>query len=319
MASKNNNIAGIAFVALAMLLFSFQEVAVKWIGGNYSVIEIVVLRGVIALPATLVLFRLEGSRGRPSTQRHKLQYVRGFFLFVSFTSYMMGVAALPLAELATIRTSAPLIITFLSVVWLGEKVGLRHWLTLFVGFVGVLFIVNPGSATFNLGSVFALITALSYAMNVMLTRKLRTTDSSATMAYYSSLVYLVAAVLVAPLPIVVGEMPAAHPSIAFLFRAWTMPTPLDLVIMFGLGLAWAAAMFCMARGYSLVQASVAAPFEYIALPISAIWGFLLWQEVPTLATWFGAFLTIGSGLYILYRERKIKLIANPAPQPSIGD
>jgi drug/metabolite transporter (DMT)-like permease len=144
MASKNNNIAGIAFVALAMLLFSFQEVAVKWIGGNYSVIEIVVLCGVVALPATLVLFRLKGSRGRPSTQRHKLQYVRGFFLFVSFTSYMMGVAALPLAELATIRNSAPLIITFLSVVWLGEKVGLRHWLTLFVGFVGVLFIVNPG-------------------------------------------------------------------------------------------------------------------------------------------------------------------------------
>jgi len=230
--------------------------------------------------------------------------VRGFFLFIAFTTYMMGVVALPLSELATIRNSAPLMITLLSVVWLGEKVGLRHWLALFVGFVGVLFIVNPGSATFNLGSVFALITALSYTLNVMLTRKLRTSDSSATMAYYSSLVYLVVSILLAPLPVVVGEMPNAHPSIAFLFRAWAMPTLLDLLIMSGLGLAWAGGMYCMARGYSLVQASIAAPFEYVALPISAMWGFLLWQEVPTLATWIGAFLTIGSGLYILRRKQK---------------
>jgi drug/metabolite transporter (DMT)-like permease len=304
MKTIDSNIQGVGFLVLALLIFSLQDIAVKWIGGDYSVIEIVVFRSVIALPATLVLFRFEGSRGRPTTQRHKLEYVRGFFYFLSFTTYMMGVAALPLAELSTIRNSAPLMITLLSVVWLGEKVGPRHWLALFVGFVGVLFIVRPGATTFNLGSIFALIATLFYALNTMLTRKLRTTDSSATMAYYSSLVYLVAAVILAPLPVVVGEMPDAHPSIAFLFRAWTMPGLLDLVIMSGLGLVWAGGMYYIARAYSMTQASVAAPFEYIALPISAMWGFFLWQEVPTLATWIGAFLTVGSGLYILSQQRK---------------
>lgn len=303
MKTSNSNVKGIGFLLLAMLIFSLQSIAVKWISGDYSVIEIVVLRSIIALPATLVLFRLEGNRGIPTTQRHKLEYVRGFFFFLSFTTYMMGLAALPLADVATIRNSAPLMITLLSVVWLGEKVGSRHWLALFVGFIGVLFIVKPGSATFNLGSVFVLIATLFYALNAMLTRKLRTTDSSATMAYYSSLVYLVAAVILAPLPIVVGEMPDAHPSIAFLFRAWTMPTLLDGIIMSGLGLVWAGGMYFTARAYSSAQASVAAPFEYVALPISAAWGLLLWQEVPTVETWIGAFLTVSSGLYILYRER----------------
>jgi len=306
--TTNRNLRGVGFLLVGLLIFSLQDIAVKWIGGDYSVIQIVVLRSIIALPATLVLFRLEGSRGRPTTKRHMLEYVRGFFYFLSFTTYMMGIAALPLADVATIRNSAPLMITFLSVVWLGETVGPRHWLALFVGFVGVLFIIKPGSATFNLGSIFALIATLFYALNVMLTRKLRTTDSSATMAYYSSLVYLVAAVILAPLPVVVGEMPDAHPSIAFLFRAWAMPTFLDLVIMAGLGLVWAGGMYFIARAYSAAQASVAAPFEYIALPISAMWGFLFWQEVPTLATWIGAFLTVGSGLYILYRERQQKLV-----------
>ena len=308
MQTKNNNVAGIAYIVLAMLVFSLQDIAVKWIGGDYSVIEIVVLRSVIALPATLVLFRIEGGRGRPTTQRHKLEYVRGFFYFLSFTSYMMALAAMPLAALATIRNAAPLMITLLSVVWLREKVDLRHWLALFVGFVGVLFIVKPGSATFNLGSIFALIAMLFYAVNAMLTRRLRASDSSATMAYYSSLVYLVASILLAPLPAVVGEMPNAHPSIAFLFRAWAIPGLLDMVIMSGLGLVWVVGMYFVARAYSTAQASVAAPFEYIALPISTLWGFLFWQEVPTLATWIGALLTIGSGLYILLRERQGKSV-----------
>jgi drug/metabolite transporter (DMT)-like permease len=300
----SSNIQGVGFLVLALLIFSLQNIAVKWIGGDYSVLEIVTFRSLIALPCTLLFYRYEGKRGLPTTQRHKLEYVRGVFLFLSYTTHFMGLAALPLADVEAIRFSAPLMITFLSVVLLGEKVGPRRWLALIVGFMGVLFIVRPGSATFNIGSIFILISVLFYALSVMLTRKLQTTDSSATMAYYSSLVYLVAAFILAPLAIVVGETPDAHPSIAFLFRAWTMPTLLDWVIMSGLGLVWAGGMYCMARAYSLAQASVVAPFEYVSLPINMMWGFVIWQEIPTLMTVAGAFLTLSSGLYVLYRERK---------------
>ena len=304
MKTTSDNIRGVRFLVLAILIFSLQNIAVKWIGGDYSVLEIVTFRSLIALPCTLILFRWEGKRGLPPTRRHKLEYVRGVFLFLSYTTHFMGLAALPLADIESIRFSAPLMITFLSVVMLGEKVGPRRWLALIVGFVGVLFIVRPGSVTFNIGSIFILISVLFYALSVMITRKLQTTDSSATMAYYSSLVYLVAAFILTPLAIVVGEIPDAHPSIAFLFRAWSMPTLLDWVIMSGLGLVWAGGMYFMARAYSLALASVAAPFEYVSLPISVMWGFVIWQEVPTLMTLAGAFLTLFSGMYILYRERR---------------
>jgi drug/metabolite transporter (DMT)-like permease len=300
----SSNIQGVGFLVLALLIFSLQNIAVKWIGGDYSVLEIVTFRSLIALPCTLLFFRYEGQRGLPTTQRHKLEYVRGFFLFLSYTTHFMGLAALPLADVESIRFSAPLMITFLSVVMLGEKVGPHRWFALVVGFIGVLFIVKPGSATFNMGSIFILISVLFYALSVMITRKLQTTDSSATMAYYSSLVYLVAAFILAPLAIVVGEIPDAHPSIAFLFRAWSMPTLMDWVIMSGLGLVWAAGMYCIARAYSLALASVVAPFEYVSLPINVMWGFLIWQEIPTLMTVAGAFLTLFSGMYVLYRERK---------------
>ena len=306
MNKMSTNLQGISFLMLAMFVFSLQDIAIKWIGGDYPVLEIVIVRNLVALPCTLALFRLEGRRGWPTTQRHKLEYVRGLLLFVSFTTYMMGIAAIPLADVGAIRNSAPLLITFLSVVWLGEKVGPRRWLSLFIGFIGVLIIIRPGATTFNIGSVFILLTTLTYALNVMVTRQLRTTDSSATMAYYSTLVYLVAAIVLTPLSIFVGEIPNAHPSIAFLLRAWTMPTLLDVLIMAGLGLIWASGMYLIARAYSLAEASTAAPFEYVALLFSIFWGFAIWGEIPSLATWIGAFLTVGSGLYILYREQKTR-------------
>jgi drug/metabolite transporter (DMT)-like permease len=120
-------------------------------------------------------------------------------------------------------------------------------------------------------------------LSVLITRRLRTTDSSAIMAYYSSLVYVGATAIMAPLTLAVGEV-QAHPSVVFLFRAWSMPTLFDWAIMSGLGLVWASAMYLMARAYSLAQASVVAPFEYATLPINAIWGLLLWREVPTATT-----------------------------------
>jgi hypothetical protein len=107
-----------------------------------------------------------------------------------------------------------------------------------------------------------------------------------------------------PLVIIVGDVPDAHPSVAFLFRPWAMPSLFDWAIMSGLGLVWAGGMYCVARAYSVALASVVAPFEYIALPINVMWGFVIWRELPPLPTWAGAALTMLSGMYILYRERK---------------
>ncbi|BAJ64945.1 DMT family transporter [Anaerolinea thermophila] len=308
MEQREKNLLGIGFVVLGMLIFSLQDVAVKRFSGQYPILEIVLFRSLTALPVTLLFFRAEGRHGLPTTRRPLLEIIRGGFYFLSFTTYMMGVAALPLGDMAAIRNSAPLMITLLSAMFLGEGISLPRWLGLLTGFVGVLLIVQPGTATFNLGSVFALIATLFYALNVILTRKLHRTDSSATMAFYSSLVYLGASFLLAPLSMLVGEMPDAHPSIAFLFASWRIPSPLDLLIMLGLGLVWAAGMYCIARAYSLGQAPVVAPFEYSSLPINILWGMLLWHHLPTAIMLSGATLTLLSGLYLIYRERRESML-----------
>ena len=307
MTSTNSNLKGIGFLLLAMLIGSTQAAAVKWIGGNYSVLEIVTFRSLVALPITLLFFRLEGGKGLPTTNHRTTQYVRGFFLFLSYTTYMMGLAALPLASVESLRFSAPLMITILSVFMLAEKVGWQRWLSLLIGFAGILLIIQPGSTQFNEGSIFVLISVLFYALTVILTRKMNAADSSATMAYFSVWVYLISAFVFSPLAAAVGEIPNAHPSIAFLFHVWTMPTVLDFSIMAGLGLIWSLWAYFMTRAYSTAQASVIAPFEYVSLPISILWGFLFWREIPTALTIAGAALTLASGMFILYLDRKPKI------------
>lgn len=306
-AALGPNVQGVLFLLLGMFVLSLQNIAVKSIDDGYAVLQIVIIRSLVAIPCTLFLYRFyEGGRGLPKTEQPKLEFLRGFLLFVAYTTYFMGLAALPLADVAAIRFSSPLFLTFFSVILLGELVGPRRWSAIVVGFCGVLVMVQPGAASFNLGRVFVLVTAIAYALSAILTRRLRSTDSSATIAYYSTLVYLVSALLLSPIFVSIGESVTADPSIAFLVRAWGMPTWGDLSIMFALGLIWSIGMFCVAKAYSLALASVAAPFEYATLPINVMWGFLIWNEIPTVTVWIGALLTISSGLYILYREQITK-------------
>lgn len=308
-----STLQGVSFLVLGMLIFSLQDVAVKGIGGDYPILEIVLFRTLVALPLTLLFFRLEGGRGLPKTRQLGLEAVRGLSYFFSYTTAFMGLASLTLADVAAIRFSGPLMITLLSVAMLGERVGRNRWLALLVGFVGVLLIVRPGAGTFNLGSIFILISVSFYALSAILTRRLQTTDSSATMSYFSSLVYLLATLVLVPLVLLVGERPDAHPSVAFLFRAWSLPTLPDVLIMAGLGLVWAGGMYFVARAYSTAQASLIAPFEYIALPINVLWGFILWRELPGWLTWAGAALALSSGLFVLYQERRERILKTTEP------
>jgi drug/metabolite transporter (DMT)-like permease len=309
---KNNTLLGIASIVLSMLIFSLQDIAVKGIGGNYPVLEIVIFRALMATPITLLLFWLEGGRGLPRSKNLFLENLRGFLLFLSYTTHFMGLAALPLAEIAAIKFSGPLMITALSVLILREKVQLRHWIALIIGFLGVIIIVRPGSASFNLGSFFILISTLLYAFSAIITRQLQKSDSSATMSYYSSVFYLIAAAILAPLAMMVGPMPDAPVSIAFVFNPWSMPSLLDLLIMLSFGLIWAGGMFLSARAYSYALASVIAPFEYVTLPINIMWGFLLWRELPSVMTVIGASITLASVLYTLYHDQRENFKAKAA-------
>lgn len=295
-------IKGILMAVIAVSVFSVQDVIIRTLSGDYSVLEIMFIRAVVALvPMTLFVY-WEGGFSTLKTPRLGLQIFRGTLQMFSYVSYYLALASLPLADATAIFFVSPLMVTILSIFFLGEKVGFRRAMAVLVGFAGVLIIVRPGSGTFGYAAILPMIAALTYASSVMITRKLGPTHTGASMAFYAMLVFLVGSSISG---LILGDgsfASEADPSLGFLLRGWQLPTGRDAMLLLLLGMIAACGFYCLTQAYRVAETSAVAPFEYVAMPIAVVWGIALWNEIPGLLTVLGIVLILGSGLYILHRE-----------------
>jgi S-adenosylmethionine uptake transporter len=295
-------VKGVLCVVAGICVFSIQDVIIKSISGAYPVHEIVFVRSLVALAPLLVIAHLDGGLARLRTRRPWVHLLRGGAMLASYTTYYLAIAALPLALAVALFFVAPLMITALSHIVLGEKAHLRRWLAVAVGFAGVVIMTRPGDGAIEPAALFAILAALFYAASVILTRRLGTTENGPSLAFSATLVYLVANAL---LGLTVGDGALAHsthPSLEFLLRAWAWPSGLDLALMAFCGLIAGFGFYFLSQAYRLAPAASIAPFEYVGLPLAALWGYLFWNQVPTATTVIGVVLIVGSGLYVLRRE-----------------
>ena len=293
-------LSGIAFVVAGVTVFSIQDVIIKWLSGDYPVLEIVFVRSLVSLT---LLFALAGLRGgqRLRTARPVQQALRGLLMFLSYTTYYLALAALPLAETVSIFYSAPLFMTAFSGFLLGEHAGIRRWSAIAVGFVGVLVIMEP-QGDLSLAAVLALVAAVTYALSAILARRIGETDSAESMAISATLVYVVlagSAGLVLGDGILGGSGP---PELDFLLRAWTWPGAGDLLLFCVCGVVAAIGFTWLAQAYRIAPATAVAPFEYASLPWAVLWGWAIWSEIPSPTLLVGIALVVGSGIYVFRRE-----------------
>jgi drug/metabolite transporter (DMT)-like permease len=167
-----------------------------------------------------------------------------------------------------------------------------------------LIIVRPATAVLDMASVLAAVSALFYALAAVVTRRLGRTDRASAIAFYTTAFYVAAAGLLGLAFGRGGLCWRGHASLEFLTRPWRIPSSIDLGILALLGLLASVAAYFVSQAYRIGQPATIAPFEYIAVPLSVLWGFLLWGEVPGIHTLSGSVLIIGSGLYLLRREPK---------------
>lgn len=300
----NEQTKGIAFVCAGVFIFTLQDVAIKWMSGTYPVHQIVFFRSLVAIVLVTAIVHFDGGLSRLRTKRSGLHLVRSVLMFVSYTSYYLSIAVLPLADAISLAFSAPLFITALSVPFLGERVGLRRWVAVLVGFLGVVVMVRPGFGVFEPAALLALLCALAYAVGQMIARRLGVTDSGSVMAFYATVLYLVASGVIG-LAIGNGALDeGGHPSIAFLVRAWSWPVPFDLALMASIGVVAAFGFYFLSQAYRVAEPTAVAPFEYSGLPWVVLWGYLIFGNIPSLHTVVGIVLVVGAGFYVLHRESK---------------
>jgi drug/metabolite transporter (DMT)-like permease len=293
---------GIAFLIAGVAVYSLHDVVIKWMSGDYPVHEIVFIRSLVAIVVILLIVRFEGGLESLRTRRPVVHLVRGCAFFMAYTCYYLSLASLPLAEAAALYFTAPLFLVALSVPLLREKVGVQRWLAVCIGFLGVLIILRPGASVVDPASILALLSALAYAISGVVTRRLGGTDSSSSMAFYTTVFYLS---VTAVIGMVLGDgafFSVGHDSMEFLLREWTLPSWSDLGLMALLGLIAASGFYFLAQAYRVAQATSVAPFEYFGLLLAVIWGYAFWGDFPDTYAIAGMVLVVGSGLYVLRCE-----------------
>ena len=315
--AANTGIVAVLCAAGAAISFSLNDVGVKFLSGDYALHQIVLGRSMIGVIFTLFVFvPFAGGLATLKTRRPMLHLARRLAVVCANLIFFAGLATLPLADAVAVFFVSPLIITGLSVIMLGEKVGPRRWAAVFVGLAGVVVVMRPGTSAFTPAAVFPLLSAVFYALLHMATRRLGRTDSAAAMAFYVQMTFMLVSIATG-LTIGDGKLSGGgDPTVEFLTRAWIWPHPNDLLLILGIGLASAFGGFLIGMAYKLAEAATVAPFEYVAMPCSILWGVLVFGEWPDPIAWLGIIMIIGSGIFVIFREHQTgQEIAAERPMP----
>jgi drug/metabolite transporter (DMT)-like permease len=284
--SARNRLTGIGLVSLTYLVFSLLDGSAKWLVSVMPVIMVVWLRfATHVLVAGVVLFPLRGF-GLVRTQHLRWHVLRAL-MFVAMTGInFWALQYLQLTVTSSIFFSVPLIIALISASFLGEKLDAGKWIAIVAGFAGVLVIVRPWGAEFHPAMLASVVNALMYAAFMMMTRRLAAYDSPETIQYLPA----------------VGATIGLAP---FAFAAWEWPSGwLEWTVACLMGVLGGLGHYLLALAHRYAPASVIAPFLYQQVIYMALFGYLVFGDVPSAWVWLGAAIVIASGLYLFSRERK---------------
>lgn len=302
--------AGILFILVGMFSISINDMLIKQLSGDYPLHQVVLTRSGIGIMFSLVMVQVEGGWSILKTDRPFLHIIRCLMVVISNMTYFVALAVLPLADATALFFAAPLFITLLSIPILREKVGPLRMGAVFVGFAGVIIMQRPWASADALTVsrvvlMLPILSALTYAMLQLLTRKLGAESKASALAVYIQAMFIVVSLGFA---VIAGDGRFAegsdNASIQFLFRAWTWPAADDWPWMIGLGLNSAVIGYCLSQAYRLSDAATIAPFEYVGLPLAVFWGWLIWADLPDWEVWTGMALIVGAGLFVFLRERQ---------------
>jgi drug/metabolite transporter (DMT)-like permease len=284
---RRQRLIGIGLMVATTVVFAALDATAKYLGNHMPTLQVVGVRCATAFLIGFLIFNPFTSPGLLRTQRPMLQIGRAAMLLGSTIFNFMAFRYLQLDEAMAILFSTPFLIAIFAGPILGEWVGWRRWTAILVGFAGVLLVVRPGMGGMQWAALLSFGSAVCHAFYNITTRMLSRTDSSATTLFYAN---LFGAAVMAPILPFVWETP----------ENW-----LEVVLMLATGALGSGGHFLLILAHRRAPASVLSPFIYTQIVWATTAGYLVFGNVPSGWTLAGAAVVIASGLYLLYRERKV--------------
>ena len=314
MSSRNNNPKGILFILTGMALFSVQDSLIKYIFEDTALYELYFGRTLTALILLALYLKIPSQKLVMKTYYPLLTTVRVICFFFGFSFFYISLTYMSLAMANALFFSSPFFISILAILFLGEKVGIRRWLAIIVGFLGVYIVLNPNFENFDYTKLAPVACALFYAISMTITKITSDKDS-----VYSQMFHLyIGAIGISIIFFIFtgkGQFNTfSDPTLQFILREWfTNPTyswPFILIM----GLVASLSFYFVFSAYSIASPSVVSLFEYSLIIWAIIIGYLLFNDIPTVRTFIGVALIIGAGVYIYIREKaRDQMIASDTP------
>lgn len=274
----------VTWLMLGVAAGLFLDLCAKEILRTYSLPQFVLVRSLIALALLLSIAPRFGGLHSLRSDKKAWHALRTVLAVGAMFGFFYGLAVMPLVNALTLGYTAPLMVTALSALFLGDHVGWRRWTAVTIGFVGVLVMLRPGSGELSFAATAVLIAAFCYACQAITARKLGSTESTLSLSFY---------VVLGPLLISVGVLDS---------NSWIQPDTTGWILFFSAGLFSVLAWLGFVNGYRGAPPALLAPLEYTALVGGAIAGFLIWDEVPDARVAVGALIIVASGLFVVYRD-----------------
>ena len=267
---------------MSICAFSIMDIIVKW-SEHYPLGQVLFFRGFFGVLFYFLIIPKERLRNFYYTKRAGLHFLRCFSGLIALVAIFIALRSLPLATVVSISFAAPIFTTIFSIFLLSEKVGIYRWLAVLIGFIGILIITEPGITSLNVFYIFPIIFCIGLSYVAITIRKLSTTEPVWLISLYFSISITILSLF----------------SIPF---GWVMPTNKDFFILAMIGIFGGVANLWLSQSYKYSEVSLVTPLKYLALVFAIIFGYLIWDEVPTIKGLFGATLVIFSTLIIFRRE-----------------
>jgi len=280
MLTKNQ--LGFLYMFLSVCTFSVMDLLVKW-SSDYPTGEVLFFRGFFGLLPTYFLIPKHKLKTFYKTERPKEHLFRCLMGLVALIAIVVALRELPLAVVVSLSYAAPLFITVLSIFLLSEKVGVFRWLAVLIGFIGVIIIAEPGFKGMNYFYFLPLIFCIGMAFVTITIRKLSTTEPIWLISIFFTITISIA-------------------GLATIHMGWIMPNIQDFALLALIGVTGGSANLFLTQSYKLSEVSLVAPLKYLALIFAIIFGYLIWNEIPTIKTLIGASLVVLASLIIFRRE-----------------
>jgi drug/metabolite transporter (DMT)-like permease len=280
MLTKNQ--LGFLYMFMSVCAFSLMDLIVKW-SEDYPLGQVLFFRGFFGVVIYFFIMPRERIKNFYYTNRAGLHLLRCLSGLIALIAIFIALRKLPLATVVSISFAAPIFTTIFSIFLLNEKVGFYRWLAVSIGFIGIIIITEPGFDDLNIYYLFPIIFCLGLSYVAITIRQLSTTEPVWLIALNFSIVITLASLFTIPF-------------------GWVMPNVKDLALLCMIGFFGGFANLWLSQSFKLSEVSLVSPLKYLALIFGIFFGYLIWDEIPTIRTLLGALLVIASSLIILRRE-----------------